>query len=178
MKTNAGSLKIISFANLNGDFIKFSEIFQKILDKSGEFDLVILIGHAFNIHKDFNQIRELEKFKMKFVILDQSEIGVVCKHKFGFENYEISDNVTILNRTGLYVYKDLRIAFINGKESQKFLSEDEKYKYTGFYFSREDVEYLTSGSIDNNLYDLQGSTKIDILLTNVIPSVILDEMRQ
>jgi hypothetical protein len=177
---NSENLKIISFSNINGDFVKFSEIFQKILDKSPNFDLVILLGSVFNIHKDFSQVKELEKFSTKFLILDDSEIGVVTKHKFGNENYTMSEKVTILGRSGVLYFKDLRIAYLNGKENKKFLSEDEKYKYTSFFFSRDDVENLTD--FNKNNIDITSFTssnvKTDFLLTNCIPSIIFNEMKQ
>jgi hypothetical protein len=77
--------------------------------------------------------------------------------------------VTLLGRCGVFIFRGLRIAYLNGRENKKFLSEDEKFYYTGCYFSRNDI--------DRVIQDTQGSKlKTDILLLNSIPSIIYDEM--
>ena len=55
--------KIIFFSNINGDFLKFSEILNKITMKSGNFDIIILLGKIFNLAKNFEGLEELKKFE-------------------------------------------------------------------------------------------------------------------
>ena len=165
------SLKIILFSNINGDFQKFTELFSKIREKSGDFDLVILTGNVFNPNKNFSLVKQLDTINTKFLIFDQSEVGIVCKHRLGHENYKFSENIEILGRSGFYIHQGLRIAFLSGKENKKYLSEDEKYKYTSCYFSRDDIDMLIK---DSNKFKM----KTDILLINTLPSVIYDEMKK
>jgi hypothetical protein len=162
-------VKAIVFPHINGDFVKFAEMFQKIRDKSGSFDLVFLTGNVFNPAKDFALVKELEILSTttKFLIFDSSEVGIVCKHNIGYSHQHLSENITILGRSGFYNINGLKVAYLNGRENKKYLSEDEKYKYTSGFFSRDDVDFLTSKKME---------MKTDILLINSIPSLILDEM--
>lgn len=164
------NIKVIFFSNLNGEFDKFCEMFVKIKEKSGTFDLVILNGHVFNSKKDFSSIKELTKLNTKILIFDESEAGIVCKHQLLYNHYDLLDNITILGRSGIYSYNDLSIAYINGTESKKYLQDLEKFKYTSNYFSKEDIDRLIDQHNEN--------TKIDILLVNTIPSIFYDEMRK
>jgi len=65
------------------------------------------------------------------------------------------------------IYLLYKVAYLNGLENFKFLY-DEKYKYTGCYFDKDDFHGLKAHYKD---------VKIDILLMNNIPSVFFDEIR-
>ena len=58
-----------------------SEIYLKITEKSGEFDLVILIGKVFSKEIPIPEIKILKNLKTKFLVMDNSEIGIISKHK-------------------------------------------------------------------------------------------------
>lgn len=167
----SNSVKAIVFPNIDGDFKKFSEMFNKITEKSGNFDLVFLTGNVFNISKDFSLLCEIEKLShmTKFIIFDSSEVGIICKHKLDYSHQHIKENITILGRSGIYSINGLRIAYMNGKENKKYLSEDDKFKYTSCYFSRDDIYYLTDRT---NTKDI----RVDILLLHSIPSILLNEL--
>jgi hypothetical protein len=164
-------VKAIVFPNIDGDFKKFSDMYKKITEKSGNFDLVFLTGNVFNSNKDFSLLNELEKLShtTKFIIFDSSEVGIVCKHKLDYSHQHIKENITILGRSGIYSINGLKIAYINGKENKKYLSEDDKYKYTSCYFSRDDVDYLIDSTKNKE-------SRVDILLLHSIPSTLYDEM--
>jgi hypothetical protein len=163
------SKKIISFANLNGNFSKFVEVFMKIKEKSGGFDLVILTGKVFDPNKNFSELKELEILNSKILIFDNSEVGVVCKHKLLYDQFHYSDNVTILGRSGVYVHENIRICYLSGKENKKYLDEDAKYKYTSCFFSRDDIDKLFELS-------RKDGGKIDIFLTHSLPSIVHEEL--
>lgn len=161
--------KLIFFSHINGNFSKFMEIYNKIKEKSGKMDLIILTGNVFNKDKNFDGIKELEKLETKILIFDQSEVGIVIKHKFFSNFYQYSENIVILGRSGYYNFFDITIAYINGKENKKYLREEEKFIYTSSFFNKDDV-IKTIG--------LGEKEKIDILLINTIPGIFLDEMIQ
>lgn len=163
------SKKIITFSNINGNFEKFLEIFGKIKEKSGKFDLVILTGNLFNKNKEFSLVNALEKLETKIIIFDSSEVGIVGKHKLFEKVYELNEYVTILGRCGVYVYENIRIAYLNGRENKKYLDDNIKHIYTSCFFSRDDVDSLISDVEKSNL-------KTDILLTHSMPSIIFDEL--
>ena len=96
--------------------------------------------------------------------MDNSEIGIVAKHKI-LENHYLIENVILLGRSGNTILEDLRISFINGQENMKFLLND--YSYTGNNFNRNDIETLVN---------CKDEMKTDILLINSIPSVFYDEI--
>jgi hypothetical protein len=159
--------KVIFVSNLNGEFDKFFEMFIKIKEKSGAFDLIILTGNVFNAKKDFSSIKELTKLNTKILIFDESEAGIVCKHQLLYTQYDLLENITILGRSGIYSYNDLTIAYLNGAESKKYLQDVQKFKYTSNYFSKEDIDRL-----------IDQQNKIDVLLVNTITSIFYDEMRK
>jgi hypothetical protein len=88
------------------------------------------------------------------------------KHK-NKTDFNLFENVHILGRSGYIDTHDLRIAFLNGYENKKYLSEDEKFNFTGNYFSREDVDLFLNK---------KDELKVDILLLNCLPGVIYDEL--
>ncbi len=161
--------KILTFSNLNGNFEKFLEIFLKIKEKSGNYDLIILIGNVFNKNKDFSGVKDLEKLQTKILILDNSEVGIVLKHKLIYGEYALNEYVTILGRSGIYNHDNIRIAYLNGRENKKYLSEDVKHIYTSCFFSRDDVDKIISDAENSKL-------KTDIILTNSMPQIIYDEL--
>jgi len=161
--------KIITFSNINGNFENFVEIFSKIKEKSGKFDLIILIGNIFNKSKYFSTVKELEKLQTKILIFDSSEVGIVTKHKLSYKEYELNDYVTILGRSGVYNFENIRIAYISGKENIKYLSDDVKYIYTTCFFSKGDFDKLISETEESCF-------KTDILLTHCMPSIIYEEI--
>lgn len=149
---------------MNGNFPKFVDIFKKIQDKSGHFDLIVLIGCVFNKDMDFSLVKLLDSLITKIVIFDSSEVGTLIKHKIT-DMFDLSDNVAVLGRSGVITVCDLKIAFLNGHENKKYLINDEKYKYTSSFFSRADVDIL-----------LKDNFKVDLLLLHSIPTLIYDEL--
>jgi hypothetical protein len=126
---------------------------------------MFLIGNVFSKDSGFLKVKELEKVDAKVYIMDCSEVGVVFKHKA--EMHSLLENVVILGRSGYLEIEDLRIAYLNGSESQKFMSEIDKFKYTGSSYSRDDVDGLL-----NDREEL----KVDLFILNTIPGVIYDEL--
>jgi hypothetical protein len=156
----------LTFANVNGHFEKLVETYNKIKDKSGDFDIVFLIGKVFNKDLEFGSINLLSRVASKLYILDNSEVGNVFKHK-AVLSYELLPNVVMLGRSGYVDIDDIRIAFLNGSECQKFMSSIDRFKYTGSAYTREDID---------NLLNDREELKVDILLLNTVPGIIYDEL--
>jgi hypothetical protein len=127
--------------------------------------MLLLIGKVFNKDIGFEKISELNKIDSRIYILDNSEIGIVLKHKSGIFN--LSDNTVVLGRSGFIEVAGFRIAYLNGEENKKFLSEFDSYNYTGCFYSRDDIDLLLNEKEES---------KVDILLLNTIPSIIYDEL--
>jgi hypothetical protein len=148
------------------------EFYKKIKEKSGDFDLIILLGQSFKITKKLDDLKTLSNIITPIIIFDDSEIGVVSKHKIPYnESYELLENVKLVGRSGIIKIGNLAIAFLNGRENKKYLVDGIDYHYTSNFFSREDIESL----VEENK-KLKG--EIDILLLNSIPSLFNDEIKK
>jgi hypothetical protein len=124
-----------------------------------------LLGKVFSNNSPLSDLKHLYNLNTKFIILDNSEVGTVIKHKIEQNTHEMN-NITFLGRSGSIMISDIKIVYINGLELLKYLGQDE-YCYTGGYYSREDV---------NRLILPNEKTKTDILLVNTMPSVLFDEL--
>lgn len=169
MLTNK-EVKLIFISQLNGQIQKFIDTFWDLLNDTQEPMLVILMGKVFNPEKDFSQLKGLEKLeRVRFLILDESEVGIVIKHKILYSHYDLAGNITLLGRSGVYTFNGLRIMYLNGEERLKYLFRNRKYHYTSSCFSREDLDKL----IDENLIE---GLQTDILLLNTLPSIIFNDL--
>ena len=100
----------ITFSHLYGSFDKFVETYEKITSKSGDFDIVFILGQNFTKNKSFSLITNLEKISKKtpIYILDCSPVGVIFKHKEKGIT-EIFKNIFILNRFGIFEIGNLHV---------------------------------------------------------------------
>jgi len=150
----------------------------KIIEKTGSYDIIFLIGKVFDKEKNFSEISKLEKINTKFIIFDSSEIGAFLKHTFS-SPYNFSDNITFLDRKGVITIHDIKIAYLSGFEEEKYLLENysnsafdfTKAIYCGNAFNKEDV---------NSLIKLREETekdsKIDIFLSHCVPNINFQEL--
>ena len=161
-------LKIIFLSNAYGNFTKVNDLYTKISTKSGDVDVMILIGEVFNQAEKFSALNLLSNLKCKIIIFDSSSISSVLKAKINYSPYEYSSNITILGRSGIFEFKGLKIGYLNGYEDNKFLTKEKKL-YTGDAFSYYDIEkFIDKTKIEND--------KIDILLLSSIPQVFAHEL--
>lgn len=168
----------IFISNIFGNFEKLIDILHKISEKSGNFDIIFLIGKVFNIEKSFNEIFKLEKIDSKFIIFDSSEVGNIIKHKYS-EPLIFSEKITILDRKGIFTIDGFKIGYLSGFENEDYIKENlknpnmpdyTKAYFTGDKFKRDDVLDLLKEKEENK------NLIIDILLTHSIPSIIFQEL--
>jgi hypothetical protein len=155
---------------------------NKIISKSGNFDIIFLIGKIFDISKQFSDIFKLEKIESKFIIFDNSEVSYIVNHKFS-DPFYLTPNIILLNRNGIYTIDNIKIAYFSGLENEKYLSLTKNalnYSqgqdlndiiYSREYFKREDVEKIIRIKEDN-----EKDALIDILISHSAPSIILQDL--
>lgn len=184
-KCKSFTLKLsITFANTLGAFDKCVEYYEKAKAKTGDFDIMFLIGNVFAKNKQINLTEELLKISQTVPIyilginndnhhesIDISPIGIVHKHRSSdIIPIEIKKNIFLLGRCGVIEVKGVKIGYLNGLENKMYL-DNQRYKYTGEYFDIDDFNRLNDYM--NSYRDLIG---IDILLLNCIPSPLYNEI--
>jgi len=148
----------------------------KIIEKSGGYDVIFLIGKVFNKQNTLKDILILEKINSFFIIFDNTEIGRIIKH-LNSNPFNFTENILFLDRSGIITVKGLKIAYLSGYENENYLLENSnnifssdycQTIFTGEFFNREDVNKLIK--IDNQI------DKIDIFVSHTIPNIIFQEL--
>lgn len=154
----------------------------KISEKSGNFDVVFLLGKVFDKEKPFNEVFSLEKIPSKFIIFDSSQAGIIIKHKFS-SPFNLTENIILLDRKGVLDIEGIKVAYLSGLENENFLVENKaslydycQAIYTGENFNKDDINHLLKLKIGNSDESNNIKSKIDILLTHSIPSVCFQEL--
>ena len=156
--------KILIISNIFGKFQNLIDLYNKIIKKSGEFDILILIGNVFSLSENFSSIELLKSLKCKIVIFDNSAVSEIIKSKFSTFNF--AENIIFLGSSGITTISNINIAFLTGKENLKFLQEN--FIFSSNFFTKE------------NLLDLQtqkSQKKIDLLLLSNLPSIFFKEIQ-
>lgn len=141
-------LKILTSGSVNGKFATFFDRINKVNQKNGPFDMILVVGSFFSDSPEVNQdwTDPVKRLSLNipqipiYILGPQSQSQLVCyKDKGGdkpnFESgFELSEGITFLGKKGILTGSSgLRIAYLSGNESSEA---------TDITYTKEDVRSL------------------------------------
>ncbi|EAR89123.2 CWF19-like protein (macronuclear) [Tetrahymena thermophila SB210] len=161
--------KILVVGDLQGNFEGLAQKIQNFSKKGQEFNFAVCVGQTLSLEISLQDYKKSGvEMPIPVYFIDCSEMCQCLNHLYP-TGTEIAKNIFFLGRSGIQEIQGLKVAFLNGLQSNKYSEfytelHSQKSSFTGPYYSLQDIKLLEEEVKLSNQF-----MGVDIFLSNEWP---------